>query len=64
MYKRYCKLPFATLFLPKGKSDIKALSFCDIIFVLSTNIIEATFLRSAPPQGGLFSFVYELQIHV
>ena len=32
--KRYCKLSFAAIFLPKGKSDIKAFGFCDIIFVL------------------------------
>jgi len=26
--------PFAAIFLPCGKSDIKAVGFCDIIFVL------------------------------
>ena len=31
---------FAVVFLPKGKSDIKAYGFCDIIFAIKLGVAE------------------------
>ena len=54
MYKRYCKLSFAVIFLPKGKSDIKAFGFCDIIFVLMAYNMGA-YGATKPYESGVIS---------